>query len=454
MHEISHENDLRLDISYKQILGIAFPISASILVPQINFITNNIFLSRLGETEMGAAGITGVFYLVFGAIGFGLNNGIQALIARRAGENNPNAIGLLFAQGMRISLIIAIIGILTTYFLAPFIFDNTLQHAGNKKMVMDFLKIRIWGLPFLYLYQMRNALLVGTNQGKYLIIGTLAETITNIVLDYGLIFGNLGLPALGFNGAAYASIIAEAVGMIVIFSVIHLKGISSRFKLNFNFGYDKVQSKLILIQSSPLIFQYAISIIGWEFFFILIERNAQHPSDLGISNLMRNIFGLFGVSTWAFGATSSTMVSNIVGQKRHQDVLKLLFRIMVFSTGFACFVSLILNIFPFEIMSIYQMDNDFLQRAVPVLRVVSTALVIMSFAVIWMNAVVGTGNSKVNLQIELVAVLVYSVYNYLVFEIYKKPITWGWASEWIYWSIMFILAFLYLQFGKWKNKII
>ncbi|MFZ9661437.1 MAG: MATE family efflux transporter [Chitinophagaceae bacterium] len=454
MSQITQEKDLRLDISYKEILGIALPISASILVPQFNYITNNIFLSQLGPIEMGAAGITGVFYLVFGAIGFGLNNGIQALIARRAGENNPKAIGLLFAQGMRVALSIAIIGIFITYFIAPIIFDNVLHTGSNKKMVMDFLKIRIWGLPFLYLYQMRNALLVGTNQGKYLIIGTLAETITNIVLDYGLIFGKLGLPELGFNGAAYASIIAEAIGMIVVFSVIHFKGMTARFKLNLNLGFNKEQTKLVLVQSSPLIFQYAISIIGWEFFFILIERNAQHPSDLAISNIMRNIFGLFGVFTWAFGATSSTMVSNIVGQKRHNEVLKLILRLMSLSTGFALIVMIILNIFPFEILGIYQMDQEFLIRAVPVLRIVSSALVIMSFSVIWLNAVVGTGNSKVNLQIEVLAVLIYCIYNYFVFEVLKKPITWGWASEWIYWSIMFILAFLYLNYGKWRNKVI
>ncbi len=88
-----------------------------------------------------------------------------------------------------------------------------------------FLRIRIWGLPFLYIYQMRNALLVGTNQSRYLVYGTLAETIVNIVLDYGLIFGHFGLKALGFNGAAVSSIFAEASGMIVVFIVIGAGGI-------------------------------------------------------------------------------------------------------------------------------------------------------------------------------------------------------------------------------------
>jgi Na+-driven multidrug efflux pump len=138
------------------------------------------------------AGITGVYYLVFGAIGFGLNNGLQALIARRAGENRPEEIGKLFSQGVRVAMVIALIGILITYFVAPPVLKYALKNEVYRDTIIRFLKIRVWGLPFLYLYQMRNALLVGTNQSRYLIIGTLAETITNIILDYGFIFGNLG----------------------------------------------------------------------------------------------------------------------------------------------------------------------------------------------------------------------------------------------------------------------
>ena len=76
---------LKLDTSYKQILQMALPISFAILVPQFNFLINSIFLAQLGEGFIGASGITGVYYLIFSVIGFGLNNGLQALISRRAG---------------------------------------------------------------------------------------------------------------------------------------------------------------------------------------------------------------------------------------------------------------------------------------------------------------------------------------------------------------------------------
>ena len=89
-------SDLRLETNTRQILGMALPISLALLVPQVNFITNNIFLSGLGEQALACAGITGVYYLIFAVIGNGLNNGLQALIARRAGQNQHKEIGQLF----------------------------------------------------------------------------------------------------------------------------------------------------------------------------------------------------------------------------------------------------------------------------------------------------------------------------------------------------------------------
>src|SRR5688572_1327051 len=183
--------ELQLNTSYRQILGMALPISLAMLVPQINFITNNIFLSGLGEQELASAGITGVYYLIFAVMGIGFNNGVQALIARRAGQNQPQEIGRVFYHGVWIALGLSAVGILITYLIAPAILRATIHNEKIAEEVIHFLFIRIWGLPFLYLYVMRNALLVGINQTKFLIWGTLAEAVSNIYFDYGFIYGRL-----------------------------------------------------------------------------------------------------------------------------------------------------------------------------------------------------------------------------------------------------------------------
>ena len=442
------EDNLKLNISYRQILQMAIPISFAILVPQFNFLINSFFLSKLGPGFMGVSGITGVYYLVFSVIGYGLNNGLQTLVSRRAGQDRSSEIGGLFIQSIYLTLMIAAFGIICTYGFAPAIFGNFTDPALAKQST-SFLFIRIWGLPFLYIYQMRNALLVGTNQSKLLIWGTLAETVSNVVLDYGLIFGNLGMPKLGFNGAAYASIMAEFIGMVVVLAIINAKGMDKRFKLFDNLQFNWQISKTIFIQSSPIILQYAISIISWEFFFILVSHDGMLALD--VSQLMRLLFGFYGIFIWAFAATSSTMVSNLVGQGLSKRVMILVGRIAMLSAGSTLVVFIPVQLFTREILSLFNDDLTFLTMAIPVLRVVSVAILMMSVSTVCLNAVTGTGNTRINLMIEMITVVMYILYVYLVMEVFNMSIAWGWGSEWVYWTSIFIMSFAYLKSGKWNN---
>lgn len=429
---------------------MALPISMAMLVPQLNFITNNIFLGGLGEQELASAGITGVYYLIFAVIGNGLNNGLQALIARRAGQGLPKEIGRLFFHGIWIALVIAGLGIGITYLFAPTILRATIHDPLIADQVIKFLLIRIWGLPFLYLYIMRNALLVGTNQTRFLIWGTLAEASVNIFLDYTLIYGRLGFPVLGFNGAAYASIVAEGFGLLVIYLVIRIKNIHKAFAFFEQTKIDFSVMKLILTISTPLILQFAISITSWEFFYILIEHHG--PRALAISNTMRNIFGLFGVFCWAFAATANTMVSNIIGQGRQDEVMPLIKRIVKLSLGISLFIFAMLNSIPVLFLQIYSQGDAFIVEAIPIVRIVSVALLMMSVGTIWLNAVTGTGNSRVNLLIEFITIVIYCIYVYVVLERWNLSIGWGWGSEWVYWLSMFTMAYFYMKSGKWRDK--
>ncbi|MGL6267023.1 MAG: MATE family efflux transporter [Chitinophagaceae bacterium] len=440
---------LKLETSNRQILSIALPISFALLVPQFNYLINSFFLSRLGAGYLGAAGITGVYYLIFSVIGFGLNNGLQALISRRAGQDRLNEIGPLFMQSMYLSLIVAAAGILITFSIAPVILRSSVD-AELYNQSLSFLRIRIWGLPFLYLYQMRNALLVGTNQSRLLIWGTLAETLSNIFLDYVLIFGKWGFPDLGFNGAAYASVIAEAIGMLAVFLIIQVKGLNRKFALFSDIRIKWKEMGLLFSQSSPLIMQYAISITSWEFFFILISHHGRLALD--ISQFMRLIFGFFGIFIWSFAATTTTMVSNIIGQDKRDMVIPLIKKITGLSVGFSIVLFIPLQLFPGEILRLVQDNQAFIREGIPVLRIVAVAILLMSFSTIWLNAVTGTGNTRTNLGIEFITIILYSLYVYFVLEKWNMEITYGWMSEWLYWLSMFTMSFLYMRSGRWRKK--
>jgi MATE family multidrug resistance protein len=143
------------------------------------------------------------------------------------------------------------------------------------------------------------------------------------------------------------------------------------------------------------------------------------------------------------------MVSNVIGQGKADEVIPLIIKVMKLSSSIAIVGYLLLNIFPVAFLSIYGQEGEFIKLGVQVLRIVSIAMLLMSFSSIWLYAVTGTGNSRYTFLIEFAAILFYCVYIYIVLEVKYMSIVWGWLSEFLYWVILFSLSFLYIKSKKW-----
>jgi MATE family multidrug resistance protein len=445
----SIDTNLQVSVTNRQILQIALPISASLIIPNVNFITNNIFLGGLGIKELGNAGITGVYYLVLMIGGNGLGNALQAIISRKGGENKPEEIHIVFAQGIRIVLWFALGGMLFTWFIAPLCLQPFIQ-PENFRQEMDFLRIRMWGLPFLFLFQAGNAFLVGTLNSRFLMVGTIGQAVINIFFDYALIYGALSFPQLGFNGAAVASVIAEIAGMIIVYVVIFRMGLKKKFNLFNSFRYNKMYSRAVLKISAPLVLQFVLSTVTWLVFFILLEQYGDRAK--AISNAMRNIFGLMGIMIWAFASTSNTMISNLIGQGLSNKVVFAVNKIMLLSLGTTLCMLAVLNIFPYHFLGLFRQDQLFVREALPVVRVVSLGMIMMSIAAVWLNAVTGTGKTKMNLVIEVAAIALYLLYTFIIVKKLKLSLAIVWSNELVYWLPVFFVSFWFIKKGAWKKN--
>jgi len=273
--------------------------------------------------------------------------------------------------------------------------------------------------------------------------------LLNIVLDYLLIFGKWGFPKMGFNGAAVASVIAEATGFVVVFIVLYKTGLQKQYSLLRKYTYDRMKTREIVKVATPLTLQFVISVGTWLMFFILIEERGVAAK--AISNTMRNAFGLVGVFVWAFAGTCNTMVSNLIGQKREDLVILAINKIMLLSMGCCAAMCLIVNIFPEQFFSLFGQGKEFVYQAIPVIRIVSIGLIIMSIANIWLNGVTGTGKTTVNLAIEIVAIVVYITYTWIFMKINYISLAVAWTNELVYWSTIFLGSFVFLKGGRWKS---
>jgi Na+-driven multidrug efflux pump len=90
----------------------------------------------------------------------------------------------------------------------------------------------------------------------------------------------------------------------------------------------------------------------------------------------------------------------------------------------------------------------------PSLYIIVLATLIMSVATVLFNGVIGTGNTRVNLIMEVMCVGSYLVYCYFIIERARLGLAWAWGSEFVYWTTLLVAAFWYLRSGKWRGKVI
>lgn len=407
-------------------------------------------MGMLGERELGVNGITGVFYLILSMIGYGLSSGVQIQMARRAGEENKDGIAETFMNGAMLSFMFSLGLMVVSLWFTPILFSFSLNDDANFSLSISYTYMRVWGLPFLMMAQLLSSFFISIGRSRFLIYGSLVATALNILFDYLLIFGKWGFPVMGFKGAALASVISEifyAVTMLTIFFYHNFHRVYPVFRFSrFNFQLSQRTLKV----SAPLIIQFMFSIGGWLVFFFFIEHLGKQS--LAASQMLRSIFGLVGVGTWALATTCNTMVSNIIGQGRRKEVIATIIKISKLSLGYSIVLCLLLLFFSNQFLSLYSSDTALISFTIPSLRIIVVATLIMAVSTVAFNGVVGTGNTLINLIMEISCVGIYLVYCYYFIHLKHSELYICWGSEFVYWTSLLIGSALYLYSGKWRGK--
>lgn len=441
---------MQFSVTKRQILKLAAPISLSLLIPQISFMANAVFLGQLGQMELVVNGLTSIYYLLLTYIGFGLSNGIMVLLSRRAGENDVKGMSKTFANGLFLSILASLSLMMISFWFSPLLFGYSLKDENVFYNTIDFLYLRIWGLPFLMLTQLVNAFYISTNRSRLLIYGALLANIVNISLDYFLIFGKAGFPAMGLKGAAIASIAAEVICCLVMYSLFFVKKLHRQYPVISYLQFDNKIATQTLKVSAPLIVQYVFSIGGWQIFYIYVEHLG--VTELATSHILRSVLGIVSIGTWALASSCNSMVSNLIGQGRTDYVIPLVRKIISISLMYTICISAFLFLLPRTFLSAYTNDNQIIDLGVSSLRILAVSSLIMSVSTICFNAVIGTGKTLTNLGIEVFCVCTYIVYISIVVEQLRAPLYMAWASEFVYWSCLLLTSGSYLIWGKWKGK--
>lgn len=308
---------------------------------------------------------------------------------------------------------------------------------------VSYLRWRIPSLLFVFVGCMFRAFYVGTTDTKVLSVNSIILVVSNIALNWILIFGKLGLPAMGIAGAALGSTLAEAISLL--FLVIY----TSRLKNREKYSLDKIEPfkwtglKEIMSLSVWTMIQNCLSIATWFIFFLFVEHTGERA--LAVSNIIRNTSGFIWMGLSAFASTACTLCSNLVGMKREEEIKPLLFRIIRLTYAILIPLLILFSVFPKSVLSIFTDLPDLIQASVPSLWVLCGSYLFTIPAFLCFQTVSGSGKTKAAFFLESASLVIYTLYCLVAIQILRCDVAIAWISEAVYAIAILTFSAAYLR---------
>ena len=440
--------------SFKSIWRITFPILVALVMEEVLGITDTAFLGRVGEVELGASAIAGVYFTILYMVGFGFSIGVQIIIGRRNGEacekgSGFGAIGRVFWQGAWFLAVLAILTMVLSYFVSPPLLRGLLQSENIFKASVVYVNWRIPGLLFAFMTALFRAFYVGTRETSSLTWNSIVLVGCNIFLDWVLIFGHLGAPAMGIKGAALASTVSEGVSLLFFI-------VWAAFTADRKYGLQTIvrpiwrELKPIFSTASWVMVEYVLNVSVWLLFFLFIEHLGEEQ--LAVANIVRSISEVPFVFSAAFASTAATLVSNIIGEGHPEGVSTIIRRVLILTAVTMLPLLAFFALCPHLIIGLFTDIPSLVGASVPTLLVMCATTVVTLPWNVYLQSVAGTGDTRVCLRFDVVALAVYAVYCTVIIGIMKSSIAVCWTADGVYQLCILIQGFVYLRRGKWRDK--
>ncbi len=416
---------MKSDITLKNINRLAIPATIAGIAEPILSLTDTAIIGNIpqnGVASLAAVGIVGAFLSMLIWVLGQTRSAISALVSQYLGANRLEEIKTLPAQAIFLNLLLSLIVLLTTYTTSKAIFSLFNASGQVLDFCVTYYNIRVWGFPLTLFTFAIMGIFRGLQNTFWPMIIAITGALLNIVLDFLLVYGwHDIIPAMHLKGAAWASLIAQAVMAIIAGVLLLLKtNISLRLKLPVHPEMRRLISMSLNLFLRTLALNAAL---------LLAVREATDMGDaqIGAHTIAINLWLFAAFLIDGYSGAGNIMGGRFYGAKAYNSLWLLGKKILGYGEILVLIIIGFCLLFYEFVGSIFSQDPEVLHAFYGILPVVILGLPINVVAFIFDGIYKGLGQMKYLRNVLLAATL----FGFIPMLYFGQYLEWGLVGIWI-----------------------
>ena len=439
---------------YREVLAISIPLILSTASMSIQRFVDRVFLSHYSQEALAAVTPAGLATFTVMCLFLGTASYTTTFVAQYTGAGEPKRAGAAVWQAVYFSLFSMIL-LWTLYPFAPALFKLLGHSPAIRELEITYFQVLILGAGIPVISSSLAGFFAGKGETKIVMWANILTTITNIILDYGLIFGNFGFPELGIKGAAIATVISSGVALC-LYLIIFLSRKNDQKNATRTARFNPELFKRLMRYGFPSGLQFFFDLLGFTTFVILVGRIGE--IELIASNIAFSINLLSFMPMMGFSIGTSSLVGQALGMNKPSMAEKSTMSALHLTMTYMAVIAFIFVFFPDPLLNLFRPDNSgenfgmVIHTSRVLLKFAAAFCLFDTFFLVLVAALKGAGDTQYIMKSMIFfSCVLLIIPSYIVVEVLHLGLYSAWSV------ITFYICFLGMYFlrryrkGLWKT---
>ena len=340
----------------RRVAVIAVPVALQNLMTTTGSMVDTMMIASLGANQVGAVGLCAQFSSLMFSGYWGFVGGGMLFFSQYWGNRDHRGINRSYGLTLSCMMTVAFI-----FFMLATVFPEQVMRLYTDKTAIqeigvEYLRIVGFSYPLMVFSMAMASLLRCTERVKIPLYGSIAAVLANLFLNWVLIFGNLGLPAMGVRGAALATVIAQGVSVVTVILLSKRNGHPYLLAFRSHFHWDRALIQAYFRKCFPIILNEVLIGVGNMVINVVLGRQPEEA--IAAIAVFRTLEGLVIGFFAGFSNAASVLVGKEVGAGNLNTAYQRAWRLVYMCQGFIALVGALLIALHTPILTVMGMQGE------------------------------------------------------------------------------------------------